>query len=136
LLSFFVDPPTDIVQLGSHKTHHRSSETGRRETTNSSANKRIASRSPSPKPAGEGLPPKTVAVEDPGDFKNFPELSAATVKGLTARGINALFPVQYLTFRRILAREDLLIRDLTGSGKTLGFCLPIVETLRKERLFG
>ena len=32
--------------------------------------------------------------------------------------------------------EDLMVRDLTGSGKTLGFCLPLVEMFRKERLFG
>lgn len=32
--------------------------------------------------------------------------------------------------------EDLMVRDLTGSGKTLGFCLPMVEMFRKERLFG
>lgn len=29
-----------------------------------------------------------------------------------------------------------MVRDLTGSGKTLGFCLPMVEMLRQERLFG
>lgn len=78
-------------------------------------------------------PPKE---EDPGDFKNFPELSGQTVKGLCARGITALFPVQYLTFRKIMNKEDLMVRDLTGSGKTLGFCLPMVEMFRKERLFG
>lgn len=33
-------------------------------------------------------------------------------------------------------REDIIIRDLTGSGKTLGFCLPMVEYLRKHKLFG
>jgi len=32
--------------------------------------------------------------------------------------------------------EDLLVRDLTGSGKTLGFCLPMVEMFRRDRLFG
>jgi superfamily II DNA/RNA helicase len=32
--------------------------------------------------------------------------------------------------------EDLMVRDLTGSGKTLGFCLPMVEMFRKERIFG
>lgn len=30
----------------------------------------------------------------------------------------------------------MIARDLTGSGKTLGFALPIVEYLRKNRLFG
>jgi len=33
-------------------------------------------------------------------------------------------------------REDLMVRDLTGSGKTLGFCLPMVEMFRRERVFG
>jgi len=41
-----------------------------------------------------------------------------------------------MTFNRIKNREDLLVRDLTGSGKTLGFCLPMLEMFRKERLFG
>jgi superfamily II DNA/RNA helicase len=44
--------------------------------------------------------------------------------------------VQYMTFRRIWNKEDLIVRDLTGSGKTLGFCLPIIETLRKDKAFG
>lgn len=132
-LSLFVDPQTDSFRIGSsrHKqsssaTHHRSSETGRQETTRSSTNLNATT------PAE--VAPKT--EENPGDFKNFPELSSATTKGLIARGITGLFPVQYLTFRRIMNREDLLIRDLTGSGKTLGFCLPVVETCRKEKLFG
>jgi superfamily II DNA/RNA helicase len=41
-----------------------------------------------------------------------------------------------MTFKRILNHEDLMVRDLTGSGKTLGFCLPMLEIFRKERLFG
>jgi len=41
-----------------------------------------------------------------------------------------------MTYNRITAREDLIVRDLTGSGKTLGFCLPMVEMLRREKLFG
>jgi superfamily II DNA/RNA helicase len=35
-----------------------------------------------------------------------------------------------MTFKRIYAHEDLMVRDLTGSGKTLGFCLPMVEMFR------
>lgn len=76
-----------------------------------------------------------VEEENLGDFKKF-NLSQATQKNLISRGITALFPVQYMTYERILKREDLMVRDLTGSGKTLGFCLPIVEICRKERLFG
>ena len=41
-----------------------------------------------------------------------------------------------MTFRRIYEKEDLIVRDLTGSGKTLGFCLPMVARLRRERAFG
>jgi len=41
-----------------------------------------------------------------------------------------------MTFRNVYNREDLMVRDLTGSGKTLGFTLPIVEYLRKHKLFG
>ena len=41
-----------------------------------------------------------------------------------------------MTFRRIYDHDDLIVRDLTGSGKTLGFCLPMVTRLRRERLFG
>jgi superfamily II DNA/RNA helicase len=29
-----------------------------------------------------------------------------------------------------------MIRDLTGSGKTLGFALPMVEYFRKNKFFG
>ena len=41
-----------------------------------------------------------------------------------------------MTFKRIWNKEDLIVRDLTGSGKTLGFCLPMIEALRKDRAFG
>ncbi len=73
--------------------------------------------------------------DNPGDFRKF-DIGLATQKNLIARGITALFAVQYMTYNRIMKREDLMVRDLTGSGKTLGFCLPIVEMCRKERLFG
>ena len=41
-----------------------------------------------------------------------------------------------MTFNNVINREDLIVRDLTGSGKTLGFALPNVEYLRKNNLFG
>jgi len=52
------------------------------------------------------------------------------------RGIVSLFPVQYMSFDAVINREDLIVRDLTGSGKTLGFSLPTIEYLRSNRLFG
>ena len=30
----------------------------------------------------------------------------------------------------------MIVRDLTGSGKTLGFCLPMIEKLRSHKEFG
>ena len=77
-----------------------------------------------------------VVANNPGDFSNFPQIDQTTRAGLIARGITALFPVQYETFNKIYNKEDVLVRDLTGSGKTLGFCLPMVQRLRTERLFG
>jgi ATP-dependent RNA helicase DDX21 len=71
-----------------------------------------------------------------GSFKNFPEISAKTIESLKARGINYLFPVQSESFVQVWKREDLMVRDLTGSGKTLGYALPTVEYLRKHKLLG
>jgi len=73
---------------------------------------------------------------NPGAFTNFPELSQKTIDGLVKRQITELFPVQYYSFNKIFQRNDMIVRDLTGSGKTLGFCLPTVEYLRKNKLFG
>ena len=94
------------------KKHHRSSDVGK----NATAEPDVA--------AG------------PGDFANFPEIDSNAIAGLKARGIDTLFPVQYMTFNRIYNHEDLIVRDLTGSGKTLGFCLPMLMRLRRERSFG
>jgi superfamily II DNA/RNA helicase len=41
-----------------------------------------------------------------------------------------------MTFNNVFNRDDLIVRDLTGSGKTLGFCLPTIEYLRSNKLFG
>jgi len=81
-------------------------------------------------------PTKEIVSTNPGDFANFPEIQSTTVTNLVKQGILSLFPVQYMTFRNVYNREDLIVRDLTGSGKTLGFSLPIVEYLRKHKLFG
>jgi len=66
-----------------------------------------------------------------GDFSKFPELTHQTIENLKAKGINSLFPIQQHCMRPIYNKEDVIARDLTGSGKTLGFALPIVESLRK-----
>jgi ATP-dependent RNA helicase DDX21 len=77
----------------------------------------------------------TDAAKEEGDFSNFPQITSKSVEGLKKRGIAHLFPVQYMSFNELYNREDMMVRDLTGSGKTLGFSLPLVEYLR-NKLFG
>lgn len=75
---------------------------------------------------------KAVSTEDKNAmFSSYPELTEKTVRNLIEKGITGLFPIQQHCFRPIYNREDIIARDLTGSGKTLGFALPIVEFLRK-----
>jgi superfamily II DNA/RNA helicase len=54
---------------------------------------------------------------------------AALVDVLDADGITAPFPVQAATLPDALAGRDILGRARTGSGKTLGFSLPLVSRL-------
>jgi len=55
---------------------------------------------------------------------------------LTQKGYVNLFPIQQKCFYPVYNREDLVARDLTGSGKTFAFGLPTIEYLRKNRLLG
>ena len=71
-----------------------------------------------------------------GEFSYYPDVHPKTFEKLAARGITSLFPIQQHCFYPIYNREDLIGRDLTGSGKTLGFALPIVEYLRKNKFLG
>jgi superfamily II DNA/RNA helicase len=58
------------------------------------------------------------------------------IASLKERGYEMLRPSQANTFEAIYSRENVIARDLTGTGKTLGFCLPLVERFRKEGKFG
>lgn len=73
-------------------------------------------------------------VPKDGELDSYPEISEASRENLRAKGIKALFPIQQHCFYPIYNREDLIARDLTGSGKTFAFGLPIVEYLRKQKL--
>src|SRR5262249_50974567 len=48
---------------------------------------------------------------------------------LAAAGIDAPFPIQAAVVPDALAGADILGRGRTGSGKTLGFCIPLVARL-------
>jgi Superfamily II DNA and RNA helicases len=47
-----------------------------------------------------------------------------------------LFPIQQHCFYPVYFGKDLIARDLTGSGKTFAFGLPLVERYRLEKKLG
>ncbi|KAL2454283.1 DEAD-box ATP-dependent RNA helicase 7 [Abeliophyllum distichum] len=66
--------------------------------------------------------------ENPNAVSNF-RISKPLRDTLKAKGIEALFPIQAMTFDTILDGVDLVGRARTGQGKTLAFVLPILESL-------
>ena len=56
-------------------------------------------------------------------------VSAPVVRALERRGITQPFEIQSLVIRDAIAGRDVLAKSRTGSGKTLGFGIPIVERL-------
>jgi superfamily II DNA/RNA helicase len=59
-------------------------------------------------------------------------VSEPVVEALEARGITAPFPIQAMVVEDAKAGRDTLARSKTGSGKTLGFAIPIVEQLQPD----
>src|SRR2546427_2874095 len=56
-------------------------------------------------------------------------VSEAVTEALRSRGIVAPFPIQTMVLEDATAGRDTLAKSKTGSGKTLGFAIPIVERL-------
>ena len=54
---------------------------------------------------------------------------APLAAALAAAGIDAPFPIQAAVLPDALSGRDILGRGRTGSGKTLGFCIPLVARL-------
>ena len=71
-----------------------------------------------------------------GNYSNYPEIPSKSVEVLKSHGYMNLFPIQQHCFYPVYNREDLIARDLTGSGKTVAFGLPTIEYLRKNKMFG
>jgi ATP-dependent RNA helicase RhlE len=63
--------------------------------------------------------------------QSFSELgvSARIVRALAERDINAPFPIQAKVLSDALAGRDILAKAPTGSGKTIAFAIPIVESI-------
>ena len=56
-------------------------------------------------------------------------VSAPIVRALESRGITQPFAIQSLVIRDAIEGRDVLAKSRTGSGKTLGFGIPLVERL-------
>jgi superfamily II DNA/RNA helicase len=56
-------------------------------------------------------------------------VSDAVVRALAARGIEVPFPIQTMVIEDATSGRDTLARSETGSGKTLGFAIPIVDQI-------
>jgi ATP-dependent RNA helicase RhlE len=56
-------------------------------------------------------------------------VSEPVAAALDARGITEPFPIQAMVWEDVRAGRDTLARSKTGSGKTLGFALPICDRL-------
>ena len=67
------------------------------------------------------------------EFTSFPEICEKTRQVLKTKGYRNLFPIQRECFYPMYERHDLIARDLTGSGKTFAFGLPMIEYLRKNK---
>lgn len=67
-------------------------------------------------------------VDDPNAVSNF-RISAPLRETLKARGIEALFPIQAMTFDIILDGSDLIGRARTGQVRVLSLLLPITIEL-------
>ena len=59
-------------------------------------------------------------------------VSDAVIDTLAARGIDGPFPIQVMVIEDATSGRDTLAKSKTGSGKTLGFAIPIVEQLDPE----
>ena len=58
-------------------------------------------------------------------------LSAQMQKRLSDLGLATLSPIQRKTFQPILEGRDVIAQSPTGTGKTLAYCLPVVERLHR-----
>ena len=82
---------------------------------------------PAPAPRA-AVPDLSGANPDAMHVDNFP-LSEITKAALKKRGIETLFDIQANVLKPALEGRDVVGRARTGTGKTLGFSLPIIESL-------
>jgi superfamily II DNA/RNA helicase len=59
-------------------------------------------------------------------------VSSSVIEALDKTGISVPFEIQTLVLPDVMAGHDVLAKSKTGSGKTLGFAIPIVERLSEN----
>lgn len=64
---------------------------------------------------------------------NLEGVSEPLIKALRDRGVTELTPVQEACLPLCLAGNDVMAKAKTGTGKTLGFCIPTCERLLRNR---
>lgn len=61
-------------------------------------------------------------------------MSEDTKEVLRKQKITSLFPIQLHCYSPVFQGKDLIARDVTGSGKTIAFCAPLVDRFRRSRI--
>ena len=81
-------------------------------------------------PEDRAVPQETAPVETPiAEMPTFAELGVAPelVKTLDEMGITSPFPIQAMTLPVALSGHDIIGQAKTGTGKTLGFGVPMLN---------
>lgn len=78
--------------------------------------------------------PKVQAKATP--FNEIENLSDRTSTMFKERGFEKAFPVQVAAFEPVFSGQNLIVKEKTGSGKTIAYSLPVLERLRKEGRLG
>ena len=88
-----------------------------------------SSGAPEPIAAHAGATETAVAAEVPADrtFADF-DVRADIVQALAAKGIVTPFPIQAMTLPVALRGRDIIGQAKTGTGKTLGFGIPMLQS--------
>ncbi|MDO5727192.1 MAG: DEAD/DEAH box helicase [Bowdeniella nasicola] len=77
-------------------------------------------------------PEAAPTVAETGKFADFP-LDERIIRALEDQGITQPFPIQSLTLPVALSGQDIIGQAKTGTGKTLGFGLPLLNRLEPRK---
>lgn len=68
------------------------------------------------------------------NLAQYKQISPKTLDILRKKGFTDLLKIQKEMLDPIMNNENVVGRDVTGSGKTLAFIIPILESLRNNKL--